>query len=84
MKSLALIPLLLLSTAALAQGEETAPTVIYKTITELELEGLDIDGTIVRPASILSIERRRAIFNPMINLRVDFDQEMSSSVDEVK
>ncbi len=72
---------------AFAQDEE-APAdgakVIYKTKTEIDFEGLDVSGELVKPSSALVLDRKKAQFNPLIKLRTDFNAEMESSVDEVK
>lgn len=78
--------LLSLSGAALAQeeGGEEAPRVIYKERTEVDFEGVDVAGELVKPQGALLLDRKRAAFNPLIKLRLDFNTEMSQSVDEVK
>ncbi len=77
--------LLSLSTAAFAQEEgEEGPRVIYKERTEVDFEGVDVAGELVKPQGALLLDRKRAAFNPLIKLRTDFNTEMSQSVDEVK
>lgn len=49
-------------------------------VQEVDFETLDINGTLYRPAGILTIERRRASFHPLIQLRVSFQTEMASSL----
>jgi len=60
------------------------PKVVYKQRTEIDFEGVEIAGELVRPQGSLIHERRHATFNPLIKLRTDFDAEMSQSVDEIK
>jgi hypothetical protein len=72
------------SGAAFADDTKEEPKVIYKERTEIDFEGVEIAGELVRPQGSLVIERKRAKFNPMIKLRTDFDDEMDKSVDEVK
>lgn len=71
---------------ALAQDEEDADgrKVIYKQKTEIDFEGLDVSGELVKPQSALVLDRKKASFNPLIKLREDFNPEMEQSVDEVK
>lgn len=76
------------SNAAFAQDEDDAPAagqkVIYKDKTEIDFEGLDVAGELVKPQGALLLDRKRASFNPLIKLRTDFNDEMDRSVDQVK
>ncbi len=79
------LALTLLSSAALAQSEDDGEAkVIYKSRTEIDFEGVEVAGELVKPQGALLLDRKRASFNPLIKLRTDFDDEMSQSVDEVK
>jgi len=60
------------------------PKVIYKAKTEIDFEGVEIAGELVKPQGQLILDRQRAQFNPLIKLRTDFDDEMDKSVDEIK
>jgi len=82
-KILLLLPLLL-SSPAHADDKEDEPKVIYKQRTEIDFEGVELQGELVKPQGTLLLERKRAQFNSMIKLRTDFDDEMDKSVDEVK
>ena len=73
----------LISAPAFAQDEEE-PKVVYKAKTEIDFEGVEVDGELVKPQGALLLDRKRANFNPLIKLRTDFDDEMDKSVDEVK
>ncbi len=75
--------LLTVSSVAFAQDEEDRK-VKYKERTEIDFEGLDVSGELVKPQGALLLDRKRASFNPLIRLRTDFNQEMSESVDEIK
>jgi hypothetical protein len=59
-------------------------SVVYKQRTEIDFEGVEVQGELVKPQGSLLLERRNAHFNPLIKLRTDFDDEMSRSVDEIK
>ncbi len=72
-----------LSAPAFAQDAEE-PKVVYKSRTEIDFEGVEVDGELVKPQGALLLDRKRANFNPLIKLRTDFDDEMDKSVDEVK
>lgn len=73
-----------LSGAAFAQDEDEGRKVSYKQKTEIDFEGLDVTGELVKPQSALVLDRKKASFNPLIKLREDFNSEMESSIDEVK
>tara|TARA_R110001592_G_scaffold274061_2_gene541015 strand:- start:1344 stop:1598 length:255 start_codon:yes stop_codon:yes gene_type:complete len=70
--------------AAYADEKEEEPKVVYKQRTEIDFEGVEIEGDLVKPQGSLVLDRRHAKFNPMIKLRTDFDDEMDKSVQEVK
>ena len=76
--------LFLLSGPAWANDEEKEPRVIYKQKTEIDFEGVEVDGELVKPQGSLLLERKHAKFNPMIKLRTDFDDLMEDSVEEIK
>ena len=77
--------LLTFSSAAVAADiEAPEPQVVYKQKTEIDFEGIELTGELVKPQGTLLITRKQASFNPLIKLRSDFDDEMSASVDEVK
>ena len=81
---LAVIAILPFSTAALADEPVEDRKIIYKQKTEIDFEGIELQGELVRPQGALLLDRKRAKFNPMIQLRRDFDDLMEESVDEVK
>lgn len=73
------------ATPALAQeSDEEGRQIKYKERTEIDFEGVDVTGELVKPAGSLLIDRRKATFNPLIRLRDNFNDEMKRSVDEVK
>ena len=79
--------LVLLSGPALAEdppAEEPERQIIYKEKTEIDFEGLEIEGELIKPQGALLLDRRSATFNPLIKLRTDFDKEMEDSVQEIK
>lgn len=71
------------STTAFAQ-EDASRGVKYKERTEIDFEGVDVTGELVKPQGQLLLDRKRANFNPLIRLRDNFNDEMRRSVDEVK
>ena len=83
----ALAALPALATPAFAQDENLGSEgreVKYKERTEIDFEGVDVNGELVKPQGQLLLDRRKADFNPLIKLRESFDTEMKQSVDEVK
>jgi len=58
--------------------------VVYKQKTEIDFEELEIEGILQKPQSALVLERKKASFNPLIQLRTNWNQEMDQSVDEIK
>jgi hypothetical protein len=78
-----MLVLLMISSTAFAQSEGDRK-VIYKERTEIDFEGVEVAGELVKPQGALLNERKRANFNPLIKLRTEFDQEMEQSIDEVK
>jgi len=83
-KSLFIATVFLSPGTALADDNEEEPRVVYKEKTEIDFEGVEVQGELVRPQGSLILDRKRAQFNSMIKLRTDFDDEMDKSVDEVK
>jgi hypothetical protein len=81
---LSIILITLISPVAFANDDNEEPKVIYKERTEIDFEGVEIAGELVRPQGSLILDRKRAQFNSMIKLRIDFDDEMDKSVDEIK
>ena len=74
--------LLLITSLAIAQDNDRQ--IRYKDKTEIDFEGVDVTGQLVKPQGALLLDRKKATFNPLIKLRTDFNQEMSNSVSEVK
>ena len=76
---------ILLSQVAYADdSNKEEPRVVYKQKTEIDFEGVDVVGELVRPQGSLILDRKRAKFNSMVWIRADFDDEMDKSVEEVK
>ena len=73
----------LLLMLSLAYANDDAK-VVYKEKTEIDFEGLEIEGEMVKPQGALVLERKKAAFNPLITLRSDFDKEMNQSVNQIK
>lgn len=67
-----------------SETDDEGRKVVYKQKTEIDFEGLDVNGELVKPQSALVLDRKKASFNPLIKLRADFNPEMEQSIDEVK
>jgi len=78
---------LMFSATAMADTPEE-PTnerqIVYKQRTEIDFEGLEIEGTLVRPQGALILDRTAGSFNPLIRLRMDFEPELNNSVNLIK
>ena len=74
--------LILITSLAFAQDEDR--DIKYRERTEIDFEGVDVTGELVKPQGALLLDRKRASFNPLIKLRSDFNPEISTSVNEVK
>jgi hypothetical protein len=81
----------LASSAAFAQdpSADPAPTegrpVKYRERTEIEFEkDLDVHGELVKPAGVLTLERRKQQFDSLVRLREEWNDEMRTSVDSVR
>ncbi len=75
---------LLLSVSTNAHAQDDDREVTYSDRTEIDFEALDISGEMVKPQGSLLMERSKTKFNPLIELRMDFNPEMSQSVNNVK
>jgi len=69
---------------SLSFAQDVQPQITYKKKTEIDFEGLEIDGDVIKPDGALIQERAGAKFNPLIGLRTDFSHEMRASVNEIK
>ena len=81
---------LLLLLAGLTQAadeverNEKGERVVYRNKTEIDFEDLEIEGILQKPQSALVLDRKKAQFNPLIQLRANFNPEIEQSVDEIK
>ena len=76
--------IIILTLICFAQDKDNDRSIQYKQKTEIDFEGLEIDGELIKPQGSLVIDRKIATFNPLIKLRKDWNVEMSASVVEVK
>ena len=81
--------LLLFSSFSLAivnePSKSEASQIIYKKEMTVDFEkGLEVDGQMIRPSGSTIRERTSAKFNPLVKLRVEFNQEMKDSANNIK
>lgn len=76
--------LIFLTQTAFADDSKEEPRVVYKQKTEIDFEGVEVEGELVKPQGALLLDRKRASFNSMVWIRTDFDDEMDKTVQEIK
>lgn len=59
-------------------------TIKYQKKTEIDFEGIDVEGELIKPQGTILMERTRTSFNPLIQLRTDWNPEMRQSVNNIK
>ncbi len=68
--------------------EPTSPDedrkVVYKQRPEIDFEGVEVEGSLVRPQGSLILDRKKGSFTPLIQLREDFEPESNNSVNYIK
>lgn len=69
---------------AAEEDSDSGRQIKYKERTEIDFEGVDVTGELVKPQGQLLLDRRKANFNPLIKLRENWNEEMRQSVDEIK
>lgn len=74
--------LLILSLTTLSFAEER--NVTYNKRTEIDFEALDVSGELIKPQGTIIIERITSKFPPVMQPRLDFNIEMSQSINDVK
>jgi tRNA1(Val) A37 N6-methylase TrmN6 len=63
-----------------AQEREDNKRIIYKQRTEINFDGVDVQGELVKPQGTLLLDRRSASFNPLIKLRENWNLEIKESI----
>ena len=81
--------LLLFSSLSIAIVNEPTNTedsqITYEKEMTVDFEkGLEVDGQMIRPSGSTIRERTTAKFNPLVKLRVEFNQEMMDSANNIK
>jgi hypothetical protein len=73
--------LILLSSLLFAEDEQK---VVYKEKTEIDFESVEIEGAVKKPNGQMILERVKAQFNPLLEIRDSFSYEMDQSVKEIQ
>lgn len=80
--------LLFLSTLALAQTPDSrevpAPLVRYAERTEIVFDPGQVEASLMGPGNAVVLERKRAVFNPMITLRTNFSDLMEQDAAQLR
>ena len=84
MRTFVLILALFFPFPANAQERGDNERFVYKQRTEIDFDGVDIQGTLVKPQGTLLLDRRAASFNPLIKLRENWNLEMKESIRTMK
>ena len=82
-----LVLFLMFSTTVMAEdpvSPDEDRKVVYKQRTEIDFEGVEVEGSLVRPQGALILDRKVGSFNPLIRLRMDFEPELNNSVNLIK
>ena len=69
-----------------ANGQERGDNdrIVYKQRTEINFDGVDIQGELVKPQGTLLLDRRSASFNPLIKLRENWNLEIKESIRTIR
>jgi|TARA_R110001592_G_scaffold209631_1_gene460833 hypothetical protein len=57
--------------------------VIYKEKTEIDFESVEIEGAVKKPNGQMILERVKAQFNPLLEIRDNFSYEIHESVKDI-
>lgn len=75
---------LLLIPSTILTAPDTSRQIVYKAVTELDLEGVPVDATVEKPDGVIVTEAPRPVFHPMIELRKEFNAEMREGTGEIQ
>ena len=84
MRTFVLILALFFPFPANAQERGDNDRIVYKQRTEIDFDGVDIQGELVKPQGTLLLDRRSASFNPLIKLRENWNLEIKESIRTVR
>jgi hypothetical protein len=77
------------SIALPATAQEEVPeggrAIRYRQVEHIDIDQpIAVEGELLKPKGGVILERKRAAFSPMVDLRDSFAAEMKGSIDEVK
>ena len=84
MRAFVLILMLFFPFSANGQERGDNDRIVYKQRTEIDFDGVDIQGELVKPAGTLLLDRRAASFNPLIKLRENWNLEIKESIRTIR
>ena len=84
MRTFVLILMLFFPFSANGQERGDNDRIVYKQRTEIDFDGVDIQGELVKPAGTLLLDRRAASFNPLIKLRENWNLEIKESIRTIR
>ena len=70
--------------SGIAMAEDGDSAIQYKAKTEIDFEAVELEGKLRKPQGDIIIESARANFNPMVQIREEWNKEMLKSVDQVQ
>lgn len=75
----------LMAVPAFAQDDDEGDSnVRYKSKTEIDFEDVGVDGELKKPHGAYLLDKRQSAFNPLIQMKLDFNPEMVRSVNEIR
>jgi len=83
-RALVVILMLFFPFPANAQDRGDNERIMYKQRTEIDFDGVDIQGELVKPQGTLLLDRRAASFNPLIKLRKNWNLEIKESIRTIR
>ena len=84
MRTFVLILMLFFPFSANGQERGDNDRIVYKQRTEIDFDGVDIQGELVKPQGTLLLDRRSASFNPLIKLRENWNLEIKESIRTIR
>jgi len=84
MKIIIYLGLILLPLSATAQETEEGREVTYAERTEINFDEMEVTGELIKPQGSVIVDRKRAEFDSLIDLRTNWDKEMKKSLKEIR
>jgi hypothetical protein len=84
MKIVIYLGLILLPLSATAQEIKEGREVTYAERTEINFDEMEVTGELIKPQGSVIVDRKRAEFDSLIDLRTNWDKEMKKSLKEIR